>query len=188
MEKELMKMGYYTIYQVTTKGKVKYKVDSGKTLYIARFKKYVVNPYRDVKEFTSLEKAKEYVGLKLVKKTQEKKKKLAKLPKSLYLVLIKEESSGMTFVKVGITSKKFIMRRFSKAYGYDGYVVDTILRRIDTPDAEKLEEEIKDKLNKKRSVKKYRPLLESFSGYSECFNILGLDDIINIFDTCVNKS
>ena len=188
MEKELMKIGYYTIYQVTTKGKIKYKVDSGKTLYIARFKKYVVNPYRDIKEFSTLEKAKEYVGLKLVKKSQEKKKKIAKLPKSLYLVLIKEESSGKTFVKVGITSKRFIMRRFSKAYGYDGYVVDSILRRIDTPDAEKLEEEIKDKLNKKRSVKKYRPLLESFSGYSECFNILGLDDIIKIFDTCVNKS
>ena len=182
MEKELMKIGYYTIYQVTTKGKIKYKVDSGKTLYIARFKKYVVNPYRDIKEFSTLEKAKEYVGLKLVKKSQEKKKKIAKLPKSLYLVLIKEESSGKTFVKVGITSKRFIMRRFSKAYGYDGYVVDTILRRIDTPDAEKLEEEIKDKLNKKRSVKKYRPLMESFSGYSECFNILGLDDIIKIFD------
>ena len=64
MEKELMKMGYYTIYQVTTKGKIKYKVDSGKTLYIARFKKYVVNPYRDIKEFSTLEKAKEYVGLK----------------------------------------------------------------------------------------------------------------------------
>ena len=188
MEKELMKMGYYTIYQVTTKGKIKYKVDSGKTLYIARFKKYVVNPYRDIKEFSTLEKAKEYVGLKLVKKSQEKKKKIAKLPKSLYLVLIKEESSGKTFVKVGITSKRFIMRRFSKAYGYDGYVVDSILRRIDTPEAEKLEEEIKDKLNKKRSVKKYRPLMESFSGYSECFNILGLDDIIKIFDTCVNKS
>ena len=71
MEKELMKMGYYTIYQVTTKDKIKYKVDSGKTLYIARFKKYVVNPYRDVKEFTSLEKAKEYVGLRLVKKSQD---------------------------------------------------------------------------------------------------------------------
>ena len=182
MEKELMKIGYYTIYQVTTKGKIKYKVDSGKTLYIARFKKYVVNPYRDIKEFSTLEEAKEYVGLKLVKKSQEKKKKIAKLPKSLYLVLIKEESSGKTFVKVGITSKRFIMRRFSKAYGYDGYVVDTILRRIDTPDAEKLEEEIKDKLNKKRSVKKYRPLMESFSGFSECFNILGLDDIIKIFD------
>ncbi len=78
-----MKMGYYTIYQIIVKDKVKYKVDSGKTLYIARFKKYVVNPYRDVKEFTSLEKAKEYVGLKLVKKSQEKKKKIAKLPKSL---------------------------------------------------------------------------------------------------------
>lgn len=188
MEKELMKIGYYTIYQVTSKGKIKYKVDSGKTLYIARFKKYVVNPYRDIKEFTTLEKAKEYVGLKLVKKSQEKKKKLDKLPKSLYLVLIKEESSGLTFVKVGITSKKFIMRRFSKAYGYDGYVVDTILRRIDTPNAEKLEEEIKEKLNKKRSVKKYRPLLESFSGYSECFNYSGLEDIIKIFDSCVNKS
>ena len=135
-----------------------------------------------MKEFTTLEKAKEYVGLKLVKKSQEKKKKIAKLPKSLYLVLIKEESSGKTFVKVGITSKRFIMRRFSKAYGYEGYVIDSILRRIDTPDAEKLEEEIKDKLNKKRSVKKYRPLMESFSGYSECFNILGLDDIIKIFD------
>ena len=32
------------------------------------------------------------------------------------------------------------------------------------------ETDIKEKLNKKRSVKKYRPLLESFSGYSECFD------------------
>jgi wobble nucleotide-excising tRNase len=47
---------------------------------------------------------------------------------------------------------------------------------------EKLESDIKDKLNKKRSVKKYRPILESFSGYSECFDYSGLDDIINIFD------
>jgi DNA-binding Lrp family transcriptional regulator len=166
----------------------KYIVDSGKTLYVARFKKYIINPYRDVKEFKSLDKAKEYIGTKLVKRTQEKKKKIARLPKSLYLVLIKEETTGKTFVKVGITSKRFIMRRFSKIYGYDGYVLETILRRIDTPDAEKLEEEIKDKLNKKRSVKKYRPILESFSGYSECFDLLCLDDIIKIFDTCVNKS
>lgn len=186
-DKELLKIGYYTVF-VSKKGtKTTYKVDSGKNLYIARFKKYIVNPYRDVKEFTSLEKAKEYVGLKLVKRTQEKKKKLDKLPKSLYLVLIKEESSNRTFVKVGITSKRFIMRRFSKAYGYEGYVVESILRRIDTPNAENLESEIKDKLNKKRSVKKYRPLLESFSGYSECFDFLCLEDIIKIFDSCVNK-
>jgi hypothetical protein len=74
------------------------------------------------------------------------------------------------------------MRRFSKAYGYDGYTLESILRRIDTPEAERLETEIKEKLNKKRSVKKYRPVLESFSGYSECFNYLCLDDIIEIFD------
>ena len=96
--------------------------------------------------------------------------------------LIKEESTGKTFVKVGITSKRFIMRRFSKAYGYEGYVVETILRRIDTSEAERLESEIKDKLNKKRSVKKYRPILESFSGYSECFDFMCLEDIIKIFD------
>ena len=75
------------------------------------------------------------------------------------------------------------MRRFSKAYGYEGYVVESILRRIDTPDAEKLESDIKEKLNKKRSVKKYRPILESFSGYSECFNYDGIDEIVKIFDS-----
>ena len=74
------------------------------------------------------------------------------------------------------------MRRFSKAYGYEGYVVETILRRIDTSEAERLESEIKDKLNKQRSVKKYRPVLESFSGYSECFDFMCLEDIIKIFD------
>jgi hypothetical protein len=103
------------------------------------------------------------------------------------LVLIKEESTNKTFVKVGITSKRFIMRRFSKAHGYEGYVVETILRRIDTPNAEKLESDIKEKLNKKRSVKKYRPVLESFSGYSECFDYLNLDDIIKIFDEISSK-
>jgi hypothetical protein len=183
----LLTIGYYSIFVHKTPKTTKYVVDSGKTIYIARFKKYIINPYRDLKEFKSLDKAKDYVNLKLRKKTQEKTKKLAKLPKSLYLVLIKEESSGKTFVKVGITSKRFIMRRFSKAYGYDGYVVESILRRIDTPDAEKMESEIKDKLNKKRSVKKYRPLLESFSGYSECFDYNGLEDIIKIFDSLVYR-
>jgi hypothetical protein len=45
-----------------------------------------------------------------------------------------------------------------------------------------LEGDIKEKLNKKRSVKKYRPILESFSGYSECFDYLCLDEILLIFD------
>ena len=184
----LFKMGYYSIFINETKKGTKYIVDSGKTIYIERFKKYIINPYRDIKEFKTLEKAKDYVGLKLLKKSQEKKKKLDKIPKSLYLVLIKEESTGKTFVKVGITSKRFIMRRFSKAYGYDGYILESILRRVDTPDAERLESEIKDKLNKKRSVKKYRPILESFSGYSECFNYNSLDDIVKIFDDIAYSS
>ena len=182
-QKLLLNIGYYSIYEIKSLKGVKYQVDSGKTIYIERFKKVVANPYRDVKEFRTLDKAKDYVNLKLVKKSQDKKKKIAKLPKSLYLVLIKEESTGKTFVKVGITSKRFIMRRFSKAYGYEGYVVESILRRIDTPNAEKLESDIKDTLNKKRSVKKYRPVLESFSGYSECYNYLCLEDIITIFDS-----
>ncbi len=184
----LFKMGYYSIFQEKTTKGVKYIVDSGKTIYIERLKKYIINPYRDLKEFKTVEKAKEYVTLKLKKKTVEKKKKLSKLPKSLYLVLIKEESTGKTFVKVGFTTKRFIMRRFSKVYGYDGYVLESILRRVDTPDAEKLESEIKEKLNKKRSIKKYRPILESFSGYSECFDYNGLNDIIKIFDTVSKNS
>lgn len=185
--KLLYKIGYYSVYtEQTTKG-IKYIADSGKTIYLARFKKYVINPSRDVKEFRTLESLKEYVQKKLNKKTKEKEKKLSKLPKSLYLVIIKEESSGNLFVKVGITSKRFIMRRFSKAYGYEGYILETILRRIDTPLAEKLEEKIKDKLNKKRSVKKYRPLLESFSGYSECYNFDNLEEIVEIFDSLTNQ-
>ena len=183
----LFKMGYYSVNQIKTLKGIKYEVDSGKTIYIERFKKFIVNPYRDVKEFRTLEKAKEYVNQKLKKKSTEKKKRLDKIPKSLYLVLIKEESSGKTFVKVGITAKRFIMRRFSKAYGYEGYVVETILRRIESPDAEKLESDIKDKLNKKRSVKKYRPLLESFSGYSECYDFMCLNDIVEIFDSLVTR-
>ena len=188
MRKFLFKIGYYSLTEIKSRNSIKYEVDSGKTIYIDRLKKYIINPYRDVKEFKTIDDAKEYVNKVLSKKTETKKNNLKKLPKSLYLVLIKEENTGKTFVKVGITSKRFIMRRFSKAYGYEGYVVESILRRIDTPDAEKLEEEIKEKLNKKRSVKKYRPILESFSGYSECFDFLCLDDIIKIFDSCVNKS
>lgn len=186
--KFLFKVGYYSIYINENKKTTKYVVDSGKTIYIERQKKYIINPYRDVQEFSSLEKAKQYIFIKLSSKKEEKQKKIESIPKSLYLVLIKEESTNYVFVKVGITSKRFLMRRFSKNYGYEGYTIDSILRRIDTKDAEKLEEEIKEKLNKKRSIKKYRPILESFSGYSECYEKLCLEDIIRIFDDCVNKS
>jgi DNA-binding Lrp family transcriptional regulator len=186
-EKILLKIGYYTIYEKKTTKGVLYVADSGKTIYLKNLRKYILNSNRDIKESKSLDTLKKYIQTKLDKKSKEKQNKLSKIPKSLYLVLIKEESTEKTFVKVGITSKRFIMRRFSKLYGYEGYVLESILRRVDTPNAEELEEEIKDKLNKKRSVKKYRPILESFSGYSECFNILGLEDIIKIFDGCVSK-
>lgn len=185
--KLLFKIGYYSVYEKKTVKGVVYIADSGLTIYLDNLKKHIINRNRDVKEFNSLDKLKEYVQKKLNKKKKQKESKLSKIPKSLYLVLIKEEKTGKTFVKVGITSKRFIIRRFSKSYGYEGYTLESILRRVETPNAEKLETLIKEKLNKKRSIKKYRPVLESFSGYSECFNILGLEDIIQIFDGCVNK-
>ena len=98
------------------------------------------------------------------------------------MVLLKEEKSGKTFVKVGITSKRFIMRRFSKKYGYEGYTLESILRRLDTPLAERLEGSIKLTLKKKRSVKSYRPLLENFGGYTECYEYGSLETILKVFD------
>lgn len=187
LNQESFKMGYYTIYTLKNRDETIYQVDSGKTIYIPKIRKYILNKNRDVKEFTDLSEAKSYVNLKLNQSKNKKIKKLENIPKSLYLILIKEESTNNTFIKVGITSKRFLFRRFSKIYGYDGYVIESILRRIETPYAEKLEEIIKDKL-KKKSIKKYRPLLESFSGYSECFDYLYLNDIINIFDESVEKS
>ena len=66
-QEPILKVGYYSIYEIlTTRGK-KYKVDSGKTIYLQRFKKYIINPYRDEKEFTSLDKAKDYIKNKLSK-------------------------------------------------------------------------------------------------------------------------
>ena len=169
-----------------TENGIIYRVDSGKTIFIARFNKYIINPYRDIREFGSMEEAKKYVTKKLAKRSIEKKKKLKKIPKSLYLILMKEENTGKRFVKVGITSKKYIVRRFSKEYGYNGYTVVSVLRRIENIDAEKMEKNIKDALNKKRSIKKYRPILESFSGYSECYDYLCLDEIVKIFDELVH--
>jgi hypothetical protein len=183
MNKLTLKIGFYSIYEKQTKTSKKFVVDNGKLLYSHRYKKYFPNPNRDVKEFDTIEDAKKYVTKKVETYSKIKKKKLETIPKSLYLIIMKEEKSGKSFVKVGITSKRFIMRRFSKDYGYEGYQIETILRRIDTKDAEKIESEIKEKLNKKRGIKKFRPLLENFSGYSECFNYDSLNDIILIFDS-----
>ena len=186
-EKELKKIGYYTIYEIKNDIKYTYRIDSGKTLFLARYHKFIINPYRDIKEFDTLDSAEVYIKKKLSKKIKTKKKKINKRPKSLYLILMKESSSGNLFIKVGITSKKHIIDRFSKVYGYEGYTVDTILRRIESSESPKLEEKIKDALNKKRSIKKYRPLLESFSGYSECYDYLSIEEIIRIFDLIVNN-
>ena len=183
MDRLLLKVGFYSVYErVSHKGKT-YIADNGKIIYSNRFKKYFPNPNRDVKEFNNLEDAKNYAQKKITKHSQNKKKKIDALPKSLYLIIMKEEKSGKIFVKVGITSKRFILRRFSKDYGYEGYTLETILRRIDTKDAEKLEDAIKERLNKKRGVKKFKPLLENFSGYSECFSYDSLNDIVTIFDS-----
>lgn len=187
-EKLVLKVGYYSIYEVTTIKGIKFTVDSGKTIYLERFNKTIVNKNRIIKDFKTLDKAKSFAKTKMIKGLKVKKKKIDKLPKSLYLILMLEESTGKTFVKVGITSKKFISRRFSKKYGYEGYELKEILRRIESPKAEKLEEDIKNALSKKYCMKKYRPVLESFSGYSECYDIVGLDDIIKIFDDIVKKS
>lgn len=184
MTKELFKVGYYTIYQEIVGLNTKYVADSGKTIYSPRYKKYYPNPNRDVKKFKTVDEAKEYAKRKLGEYSTKKKERLKKVPKSLYLIVMKEESTGKVFVKVGITSKKFIMRRFSKDYGYEGYTLEKILRRIDTKDAEKIEGIIKDKLSKKRGVKKFRPLLENFSGYSECFDFNNIDSVIETFDKC----
>lgn len=184
MEKLIKKIGYYTLYEVKSKGVISYKVDSGKTLYVAKFNKIIPNPYRDVKKFKTLKGAETYINKKLKKGRNTKKKKLDSLPKSLYFILMKEKKTDTTFIKIGITSKKFILRRFSKQYGYDGYTLETILRRIDTPKAEEVEKEIHKKLKSKRSVKKFRPLLESFGGYSECYDGGSFDEVAKVFDDC----
>ena len=65
MEKIVQKKGYYTIYEKKLTNSTTYIVDNGKLLYVARFKKYIPNPYRDVKEFKTLESAVKYVERKL---------------------------------------------------------------------------------------------------------------------------
>ena len=181
-EKVIAKMGYFTIFFDDEKNK--YITDNGKTITLRGLNKVVPNTNRELKEFKTIDEAKKYVKKKLEKSKKRKAKILKKLPKMVYLILMKEESTGNLFVKVGITSKKFVSRRFSKEYGYDGYEIQEILRKVKTPNAEKYEEKIKNEI-KKRSIPKYRPLLEGFSGYSECFNILNLQEIIEIYDKIV---
>jgi hypothetical protein len=182
MNKSILTIGYYTIYENQSDKMKKYIVDSGKIIYSKKYKKYYPNPNRDVKHFPTLDSAKKYASKKLNDNRKIKEKKIESLPKSLYLILMKEEKTGKKFIKVGFTSKKFIMRRFSKIYGYEGYQIESILRRVETKNAEKIESIIKEKLNKKRGVKKFKPLLENFSGYSECFDFNSLNDVVNIFD------
>ena len=40
----------------------------------------------------------------------------------------------------------------------------------------------KKKIAKKKSVKKYRPLLKTFGGYSECYDSSCFEDICKVFD------
>lgn len=182
MEKILQKRGFYTIYEKKINDVMTYRVDNGKTLFVARFNKIIPNPYRDIKEFKTLESAKNYIDRKLKKSKTIKKEKLDSLPKSLYFILMKEKKTGISFIKIGITSKKFILKRFSKEYGYEGYNIETILRRIDTPKAVEIEKKIHEKLKSKKSVKKFRPLLENFGGYSECYDGSSFNEVSKVFD------
>ena len=76
MVEPILKMGFYSFYEKKSGTKKIYTVDSGKLLYSQRFKKYLPNPYRDVKDFNSLEDAKTYVFKKLSKHTKDKQKKI----------------------------------------------------------------------------------------------------------------
>lgn len=187
-EKLIQKVGYVSIYEIKGKTTTKYKIDSGKTITIRRLNKTVINKNRVLKEYKTKDGAIKAAKRLVAASSLKRKRKLDKVTKSLYLVLIKEEKSKKTFVKVGITAKKYMSRRFSKEYGYEGYVVETVLRKIKSKNAAKMEKNIKVILNKKRSVHRYRPLLESFSGHTECFNYDGLQDIIKIFDAEVIKN
>ena len=73
MDKELLKVGFYTIYERITPRSKKYVADNGKIIYSTRFKKYFPNPNRDVKEFNTLSDAKDYEKNKITKYTKDKK-------------------------------------------------------------------------------------------------------------------
>jgi hypothetical protein len=179
------KVGCYEISKIIEKGEDVYIVDNGKYIFSKRTNKFSINKKHKIIKFNTFIEAKEYAKKKVKVFINKKNNKIKKLPKSLYLVLLKEKKTKITFVKVGFTSKKFIIRRFSKEHGYEDYELLEVLRRVESPNSEQLEDEIKKEL-KNRNIKKYRPILESFSGYSECFDIENLEIIKSIFDGKVN--
>lgn len=179
------KIGCYEISKKVENGIEKYLVDNGKYIFSKKTHKFRLNKKHKIIKFNSIEEAKEYANKKVKSFIKKKNNKIKKLPKSLYLVLLKEKKTNIIFVKVGFTSKRFIIRRFSKEHGYEDYELIEVLRKIDSDKSEQLEEEIKKEL-KNKSIKKYRPILESFSGYSECFDISNLEVIKKIFDNRVN--
>lgn len=186
-DKNLGKIGIYNITESICGNKKIYIADNGKLIYSKRFKKYYPNRNHIKKEFKTLESLKKFAKGEVQKFIKNKDKKLKKLPKILYLIIFDETSTGKQFIKVGFTSKRFVARRFSKDYGYEGYVINTVVRKVNNIDADKIEDKIKREINKKRTIKKYRPVLREFSGYSECFNISHTEEIIQIFDTIVKN-
>lgn len=177
IKKEPIVIGNYKIIE----NNGKFIVDSGEFIFSKRFKKYYVNRHRIIKEFKNIDDAKSFIYKKIDKGVKSKEKRLDKLKKFLYLVKIKEVKTNIEFVKVGFTRTKLMMNRFSQKHGYDGYLITEIIYKKELPNAELLEETIKKELNN-RSVKKYRPILNSFSGYSECYDINNLELIKEIFN------
>ena len=65
----------FLLHKIINEKSIKYEVDSGQYLFVKRFNKYIVNPYRDKKTFTTLTKAKEYIKTKLGDQKKKKKEK-----------------------------------------------------------------------------------------------------------------
>jgi hypothetical protein len=58
MSKKLVtKIGYFDINEIKKNNSTLYEVDSGKLLYVKKYKKYIPNPYRVIKEFKTLSQA-----------------------------------------------------------------------------------------------------------------------------------
>ena len=58
MDRLILKVGFYSIYEKVINNRKIYTADNGKIIYSNRFKKYFPNPNRDVKEFSNLDDAK----------------------------------------------------------------------------------------------------------------------------------
>lgn len=186
-EKIIGKVGYFTIKEVIENGQQIFVADNGKLVYSKRFKKYYPNKNYIVKKSKDLSSLKKTLKTGMKKSLKKKEKVLKKLPKILYLVIFDEKSTNKKFVKVGFTTKKLVSRRFSTEYGYEGYVIFKVLRKFNDVNADKLESRIKTDLNKHPLIKKYRPVLKEFSGYSECYSFDNMELIMEIFDRITKK-